>query len=425
MMILRDLSLLWSMIHTLILFLLIFPSRYSNRKTLFLSLITMLPLIVLNLLLFIIFEAADYAFIMLLLLSLPSMIVFWILSKYRDGRFFFTFCMVDTVSLELIYITNIIHHYLPTDNYIDLFLMRLVIYPLIEIWAFRKLRPLFLSVQKSVKTGWGRFAVIGLLFYIAITLLMNRPTIITERPEYLPVLTLLFILMPVIYIHIIITLRNQQELYAIKERENIFLLQTNNLSQYIKEIKNTNEAFREERHNFRHKLHTILELVEKEKYEELPRLLAEYSEKIDKTKVIKYCQNPILDATLSFYLNKAYDTDIDLDISLQFPQELSISDIELATVLANAIENAIHACEKIEKGKRFLQLKVVCKPIFSIAICNSFDGNVLFDKAGLPISNEVGHGFGTRSIAAFCERVGAYYQFSADGERFCLYMNFN
>jgi hypothetical protein len=132
-----------------------------------------------------------------------------------------------------------------------------------------------------------------------------------------------------------------------------------------------------------------------------------------------------LDATLSFYLNKAYDTDIDLDISLQFPQELSISDIELATVLANAIENAIHACEKIEKGKRFLQLKVVCKPIFSIAICNSFDGNVLFDKAGLPISNEVGHGFGTRSIAAFCERVGAYYQFSADGERFCLYMNFN
>ena len=78
-----------------------------------------------------------------------------------------------TTVLEIVYITNILNHYLPPDSYLVLFIVRMLAYPLIEFWAFKKVRPMFLDVQRRVKSGWGIFAVIGISFYLAITLLMS------------------------------------------------------------------------------------------------------------------------------------------------------------------------------------------------------------------------------------------------------------
>lgn len=105
--ILKNLSVLWSLGHTLVLFLLLFESRYSRKKTLILTLITMIPLIGANVFLMFTMPPNNFFMLMLLTMSLPSFIVFWVLAKNRDGRFFFTFCMVDTVVLEVIYITQI------------------------------------------------------------------------------------------------------------------------------------------------------------------------------------------------------------------------------------------------------------------------------------------------------------------------------
>ena len=57
-------------------------------------------------------------------------------------------------------------------------------------------------------------------------------------------------------------------------------------------------------------------------------------------------------------------------------------------------------------------------------ISNRFDGVVEFDKDGLPISRQEGHGFGTRSIAAFCEKYGAFYEFKATRDTFYLRITF-
>jgi len=40
-------------------------------------------------------------------------------------------------------------------------------------------------------------------------------------------------------------------------------------------------------------------------------------------------------------------------------------------------------------------------------IANPCDGGVRFDRAGLPVANAPGHGIGTRSIAAFCQKYDA------------------
>ena len=423
MAILKDISVIWSLVHTLVLFLFLFESRYPKKKTFILTLATMIPLIIINFFLFIVIGFEKYGTLMLLTLSLPSCIIFWFIAKYRGGRFLFTFCMVDTTVLEILYITNIINHYFTPDTYLVMFIVRMIAYPVIEFFAYKKLRPMFLEVQNHVEKGWGVFAIIGVSFYLAITLLMTYPNTIVERPEYIPVLAIMFILMPVIYLHIITTLRNQLNFYKMSEQDKIMKLQVANITTRMEEIGEANEAFRKERHNFRHKLKAIASLIDAGQFEELARVVDRFESDIQKTAVVKYCNIPIIDAVLSVYIRQAQKTNIDVKFGFAFPDSFEANDSELATALANAIENAINACEKLPEEERRIEIKVLSKPKFMIMVRNTFDGNVTFDKQGIPKTNEEGPGFGTRSIAAFCENVGGYCQFDAKDNIFSIYMH--
>lgn len=410
------------MIHTLILFLFLFESRYPRKKAMTITLATMVPLLVVNLILFVALGMEQYGTLMLLTLSLPSCIIFYLLSKYRNGRFFFTFCMVDTIVLEIVYITNILHHYLGLESYLMMFIVRLLAYPLLEFYVYHKLRPLYLEVQSRIQKGWGIFAMIGLLFYMAITLLMTYPDNIANRPAQLPALVLLFILMPVIYVHIISTLHRQQQFYEMSAQEKIMKLQVANIIARVEEYGAANEAFRKERHDFRHKLQAIATLAESHRYDEVERIVGEYMDDIEKTSVERYTQYPVIDAILSVYIRKARQNHIDVRSGFDFPARFEASESELATALANAIENAIHACQKLPPEERFIEIKVISRPKFMIMVRNSFDGRVEFDESGIPLSPEEEHGFGTRSIAAFCTRPGGFYQFKAEGRIFTLFM---
>lgn len=421
--ILRDISILWAMVHTLIMFMFLFESRFEKKKTMYITLGTMIPLIAVNLLLFVKLGFEGYSTLMLVSLSLPSCIVFWFLSKYRDGRFFFTFCMIDTTVLEIVYITNILDFYTTNESHLVMFLVRLIVLSLIEIAVWKKLRPVYLDVQSRTKKGWGIFAVIGVLFYVAITLIMSYPDAITNRPEQIPALVLMFILMPVIYLHIITTLRHQQLSFEKAEEENLMKIQTANILERVDELSAANDKFREERHNFRHKLKTIASLVDDGEYEELKLLISEYREDIDKTRVIRYCQHSVLDAVLSVYINKAKQSDIDLTLGFDFPDIFEVKESELATAMANAIENAIYASVKLPKEKRKITIKVIHKPQFMIMVRNNFAGEVTFNEKGLPVSQSGdGHGLGTKSMVSLCNKHGGFCDFKAENGVFSVYM---
>ena len=148
---LREFSILWSLAHTLVMFILLFESRYPKKKTMIITLATMIPLIIANSILAFNIDAEQMGTILLLTLSLPSLVVFWILAKNRDGRFFFTFCLVDTAVLEIIYITQILNFYITPNSNVFMFAVRLVIYPLIE-WFISSFMTTVLSVFGRILT---------------------------------------------------------------------------------------------------------------------------------------------------------------------------------------------------------------------------------------------------------------------------------
>ena len=200
-------------------------------------------------------------------------------------------------------------------------------------------------------------------------------------------------------------------------------LQVANVTRRIEELGAANEMFREERHNFRHKLKALAGLAETGQYAELLEAVREYEKDFAKIQVIRYTNNALIDALLSVYIQTAEKAGIKLNLGFSFPASFEANESELATALANAMENAINACEKLPRENRFIEVKALSKPQFIIMVRNSFAGNVEFDAHGIPQNTEEGHGFGTRSIAAFCTKVGGYYEFKAENGVFTLFMH--
>lgn len=203
-------------------------------------------------------------------------------------------------------------------------------------------------------------------------------------------------------------------------QDNILLLQVANMKARVAEYISSDEKNRIERHNFRHKMNIIADLAENGQYSDLLTFIREYNDTLDEIPVKRYCQHILIDAILATYLSKAENKQIKIHARINFPDSLPVNEADLATAFANALENAIHACEKLPPSERLIEIKVLNSPQFMIQISNHFDGNITFNKDKLPVSTQDGHGFGTRSIIAFCKKNNAYYEFSTDNSTFYL-----
>ena len=420
----RDLSTMYASMFSLVLFMILYESRLNRKRTIILTLALMGPLMLVNFALLLYLGPMVMSTLLLFTCSLPSMIFFWIIAKHRDGRFFFTFFFTDTVMLEIIDITSILDYYLG-NTYHFMLISRLIACPLAALVIYKWVRPVYLHVQNHVKTGWVTFTVIALMFYVILTQAMAVPCHITQRPEQLPVFLMLLILMPAIYTHILTTLHHQLITHELIRHESILQLQMEHMRTRIDEFTASDEKFRIERHDFRHKLQTVAAMLDSGKFDEARTAVQEYGNNLQPSRAATYCSHPVLNTVLVSNIQRAESRNIRVSTSISFPEQLGVSETELATVFSNALENAITACEKLPREQRLLEITVLRNPCFMFQIRNSFDGNVIFDQEDIPVSTTPGHGFGTRSIVTFCKKNNAFYEFKADSDFFALRISFH
>ena len=139
-----------------------------------------------------------------------------------------------------------------------------------------------------------------------------------------------------------------------------------------------------------------------------------------------YCRNPVVNATLSLYLERAIQAGISVSVDCDIPDILPVDSAELAIVLANAVENAVHACCRMSEGTR-KQIKVHCvsRPQMIFEVVNTYDGTILFDEDNLPRAEDDGHGTGTQSILAFARKYNAFLSYKTEGDMFYMRMLIN
>lgn len=116
-------------------------------------------------------------------MTLPSLALFWTFSKYRDARFFLTFCFVDTVSLIIGYITRYIGILLGSSGNVVSIAVMLLCFVFIYKAAtphFEKYR----NMLECITTGWKRLTISTATIYITIIFTAAYPKPLIERPEY-------------------------------------------------------------------------------------------------------------------------------------------------------------------------------------------------------------------------------------------------
>ena len=418
--VLRLSSAAYSLVHILVMFFLFYAPRYSKKKTLLITGSVMGPLIIGNMILLSIMEQAAFGKIVLFLMVLPSFALFIYLAKHRDFRFVFTFCLADTISAEIILLSLIFNAYFTPDTNIVMALIRIIGFPLVEYIIIKKLRKLYFEVQDSLEKGWGVFSLVAIVFYGMMLFMTSWPTLITERPEDMVVMLMILVLMPVMYLNIFQILSHQNRLHNIKREQELWQMQSVHMQKQLEQMAETEACIRMERHNLRHRLQTIDAMLQKEEVQEVRDYIHSVQKNLENPDEERYCKNAILNAVFSSYLKQAKNKGISVKTSLNISDELPIEVEALSVVIANALENAIHACEKLPEKERFIKCRCIAEPQFMLQISNTFDGNIKLDEEGRPLAAKEGHGIGTRSILAFCEKNHAMLDYKIEDNIFAL-----
>ena len=419
---LNTLSGIWYFIGTSVSVLFLIDPRFSRRKTRFLYVGVMLLIFLFAANFYGVYGSERGGQASLLIITLPTLIVSFFLSKYRDARPIFTYFFIHCLSLEIILLTNIPNTYLTPENYYINFFGRLALYPLFCWWLWRRVREPFQYVLRSMEKGWGAFALIAALNYVTAILMFNYPVAITSRPAELPAMFLFLLLMPLTFWRLFDALRRQQELHESREREQLLDIQTAALERRMKQTELAEKRLSVERHDQRHRILTLRTMLKRGETEDALAYVDASAEALAETKPRRWCENAVLDAMFAAYFATAEAEGIRLEASLDVPEKLDVSAAELSTVFANALENAIQAVRPLPEERRVIRCECIRRPQLMFSVSNPYEGEVRFDDEGRPVAAKQGHGFGTASIAAYCEKHGAFCDYAAEDGWFTLRM---
>ena len=392
-------------------------SRFSRRKTLLLCLLFFIPLSVLDLAFYIHYGSERGGQFSLFINTLPGLFFFWFLSRHRDGRVIFAFFFSHILVGEIVLLTNIPNAYLTPESCLVNFLGRFILYSVLGFVSFRYIRKPFFRVLQGVERGWGAFAFLLAMYYITAVLMFNFPTTITSRPEELPAMLFFLALMPLTYYLLFSALLRELKLSEIREQEQLLALQTEALRRRIEQTEYTEKQLSIQRHDLRHRFHTLHTMLERGETDEALYYVDASAEVLSETKPRRWCENIVLDAMFASYFATAEAEGIRIEASLDVPKDLRVPAAELSTVFANALENAIQAVRRLPQERRVIRCKCIRHPQFMFSVSNPYEDEIRFDDAGRPIASENagknGHGLGTASIAAYCEKYGAFCAYEA------------
>lgn len=118
-------------------------------------------------------------------MTVPSMALFWLLSAYRDSRFFLTFCFVDTVSLIVAFVGRWVGMLAGRWGAVLSLAVTVALYLVIVAvgWTYFKR---YAELLEVVKAGWGAMMGAALLIYAALLFQLAYPAPMIERVEYAP-----------------------------------------------------------------------------------------------------------------------------------------------------------------------------------------------------------------------------------------------
>ncbi|MBD5104795.1 MAG: sensor histidine kinase [Ruminococcaceae bacterium] len=148
--------------------------------------------------------------------------------------------------------------------------------------------------------------------------------------------------------------------------------------------------------------------------------LSEYGQRLADSVSVNYCSNAALNALFGYYHEMAYTENIKTDWKIELPEPLTVSELDMAALFGNIMENAISACDALTEGERYFNLTAEIRYGNSLYVVstNSFDGKIKKGKDGYYSTKHGGRGTGLISITAVAEKYGGSAQVHNNDKEF-------
>lgn len=168
------------------------------------------------------------------------------------------------------------------------------------------------------------------------------------------------------------------------------------------------------RHDARHHNAVIAEYARRGQNEELLQYLKEYEREMDETVEETICANIAVNNLLAAYTRKARKEQIKVTLDVELGRDLTIPNIDLVTILANAYENAIYGCIEVKKQSPerecFIHLMIKKKKNKLVICCSNTCRLETELEDGQPKPEFTG-GIGVLSIIKTAENFDGEYDF--------------
>jgi two-component system sensor histidine kinase AgrC len=386
------------------------PMKYSVKKSAVIIIALQLLIWMANYLCYAYISKPLIALFQFFTIGIPGFFCFNVVAKYKGFRVLFTLLTVSIFSMFCDFIGNlnlpsgiVLHNIIKYGSFV-----------LVMIFMVKVFKKPYFKILQTLERGWALLCLIPFCLINIICLLQYYPTPLSERPQNLPIVIAAFVVTFVFYAIFYINFENISQLFQLKRDRDVLAVQTDMYQKQYESMMDNIQSMKIYRHDMKHHLSAINTLLGNGPVSEAKKYISSLDQSLNDTVVDSYCENYVVNVILSSYIRKAQNEQIEIECEAEIPDDIPIDSIELGLVFANALDNAITACRRIESVSA-RRITIACKPyceqIF-IRITNPFTGEVKFDGE-YPVSESAEHGAGTRSIAAIAKKYSGIFSFTA------------
>ena len=163
------------------------------------------------------------------------------------------------------------------------------------------------------------------------------------------------------------------------------------------------------RHELRHQVTALDVLYQQKDFDGLGNLLNNLKQQETSLAQTQFTENFTVNAILQDAASRATQADTAFTAQVHIPEKLTISENDLCTLLMNMLDNALEACERVEKPtERFIRFKADVKTGFLAVKCeNRYAGSLKEDGHGKLQTTKPDaqtHGFGLPQMSVVAEK---------------------
>ena len=408
------------------MFAFLITPKFSRRKTVWIMNIVCAVC-------YAVFAAEQFAFgmnvtaqYMLFTLTVPSLAVNLVVSKYYGARFWFTFFFCDGTISNASLAAWLIGQFTPLKGpgYGHV-LLRCVMMIALTVFLIFYLKEKFQALLATKELAWIPMALLSFLVEFMMYFDTGFPKSIEYRPyDYIVVLMMTVINMVTLVLCVLIMVslkksmdnEKQQELLAAQYEDRIERSRENYAS-----MMNRIDSVREMKHDMLHHIRTAEGYLKEGRQQECLDYLASLNGKIENVELKRYCDNDPVNMTVSWFATKAASDGTDFQFTGNVAPKSQESNSALVAVFANILSNAYEACSRAAKPYIKIETGAHCDAVV-ISCRNSFDGVLKYGDDGKLMTRKEGsgHGMGLKSVYNIAEKSGGYVEIRNTPDEFII-----